>query len=484
MSAILILDIGSSSVRALLLDEQAQVIAGTVISKRYEFETLPPGSATIDPLLLQRLVESCIDEIVQFPYPIQAAGITTFVGNILGIDTSGLPVTPIYSYADTRSTDDVALLREKIDPQVVHQRTGCIHHTAYLPARLHWLRRTQPERFYQVEKWLDLGAYLYAQWFGTTATTYSVASWSGLLNRFTLSWDAEWLDVLGMDEKKLPPLTDYTDFQRGLRPEYAHRWPALKNIPFYLPVGDGAAANVGSGAVTPSHLALTVGTTAALRVISEDKLPVVPAGLWSYRVNGHLHLIGGATTEGGNIFSWVRDTLTLTDIPALEADIARRPADSHGLTFLPLLAGERSPGWSIQASGAVVGLRLSTTPVDIFQAALEGVALRIALIADQLRPLTGSAVNIMVSGGAVKKSRVWAQIFANALNQPLHVLNEPEITARGMAILVLHALNGTHLTQFLPQIEVTLLPQPEQAEALFHARQRQIDLYRKLIHET
>ncbi|MBZ0310020.1 MAG: carbohydrate kinase, partial [Anaerolineae bacterium] len=396
MNAILILDIGSSSVRALLLDEQAQVIPGTVISRPYEFETLPPGSATMNPLMLQALVESCVDEIVQFPHAIQAAGITTFVGNVLGIDVRGLPVTPIYSYADTRSTEDVALLREKIDPEAVHQRTGCIHHTAYLPARLHWLRRTHPERFYQVEQWLDFGTYLYAQWFSTTAATYSVASWSGLLNRLSLNWDEEWLAVLGLDEKKLPALTDYTNFQSGLRPEYVLRWPALKNVPFYLPVGDGAAANVGSGAVTPSHLALTVGTTAALRLISDDQLPAVPAGLWSYRVARPLHLIGGATTEGGNIFSWVRETLNLTDIPALEAEITQRPADAHGLTFLPLLAGERSPGWSIQASGAVVGLRLSTAPVDILQAALEGVALRLALIADQLRPLTGSAVNIMV----------------------------------------------------------------------------------------
>lgn len=481
--SILVLDIGSSSVRALLFDENARLIPGAVVSRLYEFETLPPGSATFHPLDLQRLTEACVDEILRHPEAahIQAVGMDTFVGNILGVGLAGQPVTPGYSYADTRSADDVAFLRGKIDLEAVHQRTGCIHHTAYLPGRLRWLRRTQPDLFNRVGKWIDFGAYLYSRWFSSVSTTYSVASWSGLLNRQTLAWDSEWLDLLEMKVQQFPPLVDYDEFERGLRPDYAARWPALKNTPFYLPMGDGAAANVGSGAVTSAHMALTVGTTAALRIISDEQLPPVPTGLWSYRVNKSLHLIGGATTEGGNIFSWVRETLNLADLTAAEADIANRPADGHGLTFLPLLAGERSPGWSLHASGAVVGLRLSTTSTDLLQAALEGVALRLALIAEQLRPMTGDNVNLMVSGGAVKKSRVWSQIFANALNQPLHLLDEAEITARGTAVMVLHALNGAGLAQFPPQIETTLLPQPAQVEALFHARQRQINLYRKLI---
>lgn len=478
---LLVLDIGSSSARALLFDAQAQLVQGISAAYTYEFDTLPLGSATIDTRKLQEAVEGCIDAILQHTTDIQAVGIATFVGNVLGINANSQPITPIYSYADTRSAEDVAILREKIDTQVAHQRTGTIHHTAYLPGRLHWLRRTEPDVFHTVEKWVDFGTYLYSQWFSKSLASYSASSWSGLLNRENLTWDSEWLELLEMDETKFPPLADYDEFQCGLNARYAERWPALKNVPFYLAVGDGVSANIGSGAVTPKHIALTVGTTAALRIISGEKHPVVPHGLWSYRVNKALHLIGGATTEGGNIFNWVYETFTIPDIALAENEIGSRAADIHGLTFLPLLTGERSPGWSLGASGAVIGLRLSTTPIDILQAALEGVALRLSLIEEQLKKLTGENVEIMVSGGAVRKSRVWTQIIANALNHPLNILDEVELTARGVAIMILHTLKGRSLDDFPPHVEMTLFPEKSQVEALAQARERQVELYRKLI---
>ncbi len=483
MNVLLVLDIGSSSARAMLFDEQARPLEGAVVQHPYEFETFPPGSATLDALMLQREVESCIDEILQHPQAkaIQAVGMTTFVGNVVGLDEHHRPITPIYSYADTRSAEDVAFLREKIDIEANHQRTGTIHHTAYLPGRLQWLRRTEPAIFSRVAHWTDFGTYLYAQWFGTLRACYSASSWSGMLHREKLVWDDHWLTLLGLDMAFFPLLADYDAVQQGLATEYRQRWSVLKDVPFFLPIGDGVAANVGSGAVTPQHIALTVGTTAALRIISDETLPHVPQGLWSYRVNQKLHLIGGATTEGGNIFSWVRDTLNIADISGFEAEIASRTADSHGLTFLPLLGGERSPSWSLGATGSLVGLRLSTTPVEIVQAALEGVALRLSLVEEQLKSLTGEAVDIMVSGGAVRKSRVWTQIIANALNHPLHILDEVELTARGVAILMLHRLSGHALTDFPPHVELLVHPQPEHVSALNAARQRQMTLYRKLI---
>ena len=149
--------------------------------------------------------------------------------------------------------------------------------------------------------------------------------------------------------------------------------------------------------------------------------------------------------------------------------------------FLPLLAGERSPGWVANATGSVVGLRLSTTPIDILQAALEGMALRLSLIADQLMPIAGSKATIMGGGGALSASRAWAHIIANALNRPLHITEETEITARGVAILALHALGKAALSAYPPAIAYTVEPIPAVAQRLGEARERQIELYRQLI---
>src|SRR5262249_10986492 len=163
-------------------------------------------------------------------------------------------------------------------------------------------------------------------------------------------------------------------------------------------------------------------------LVSSEILPPAPPGLWSYRVDAAHHLIGGATSEGGNIFSWARDTLRLGESDELNAELMNRVPDAHGLTFLPLLAGGDSSRGQAHATGSVVGLRMSTTPLDILQAALEGVAIRLSLIADQLTPLSGAEAHVMGGGGALSASPAWAHMIANALNRPLHITEETEIT--------------------------------------------------------
>ena len=235
-------------------------------------------------------------------------------------------------------------------------------------------------------------------------------------------------------------------------------------------MSDRAASSAG-------QIALSLGTTAALRTVSTEKLPPVPRGLWSYRITADLHLIGGATSEGGNIFEWARQTLALPD--DAEQQLAQRAPDAHGLTFLPLLAGERSPGWAAGATGVIDGLRLSTTPLDILQAALEGVALRLALIAEQL----GGDQAVVASGRALEASRAWAQMIANALNRPLNLTGESEITARGTAILALAVLDERALADYPLHITATIDPQPAAVDALRAARARQVALYGKFYGE-
>jgi gluconokinase len=479
---VLILDIGSSSTRALLFDDHANLIPDAIVSEANQMTTTPPGTATLDAGEMRMRVETCIDAILGHPAArdIHAVGMSTLVGNVMGVDSGGDPVTPIYSYADIRSADDAAFLKTRLEEESIHQRTGCLIHTAYQPARLHWLRRTDPELFARAALWVDFATYLYANWFGRASSSTSVASWSGMLNRADLGWSRQWLDVLNMSVSNFPELADYSDMQRGLVPAYASRWPALRDVPFCLAVGDGAAANIGCGCCDDTQIALTVGTTAALRLVSTEILPGVPPGLWGYRVDDVHHLIGGATTEGGNIFQWARKTLRLDEAEVETALLSRVP-DSHGLTILPLLAGERSPGWASDATGSIVGLRLSTTPLDILQAAMEGVALRLSLVAEQIQSLVRADAPLVGGGGALTSSPAWAHMIANAINRTLHITEEAEITARGTAILTLYALNLCSLNSYPPAIAYTIEPIPAVVDLLRAARERQESLYKELV---
>jgi gluconokinase len=152
--------------------------------------------------------------------------------------------------------------------------------------------------------------------------------------------------------------------------------------------------------------------------------------------------------------------------------------DSHGLTVLPLLNGERSPNWRGDATGTIHGLRLSTKPMDIVQAMLEAVALRLAYIANQLELEDGT--RMMAAGGALAASPAWAQIIANALGREIYVLEEAEITALGVAQLVHSALKGEKISGANPKIGRIYKPNPNHFVRFSEAQARQNALYESL----
>jgi gluconokinase len=320
----------------------------------------------------------------------------------------------------------------------VHARTGSHLHPSYWPAKLRWLARERPAEARRVARWGSVGELLELELFGAAATSVSIASGTGLLDQARVDWDGEALAAAGVEEALLFPLVDRTEARRGLRPAWARRWPALREVPWFPAVGDGAASNVGSDCVDPTRVALNVGTSAALRIVVTTAGPP-PWGLWRYRLDRHASLIGGALSEGGNAHAWCRKVLRLDDDDAVERALAGAAGD-HGLTVLPFFAGERAPGWRGDRKAALTGLTLDTTAVDVARAVLEAVALRLALVYTLLAPLAAPEHAVVGSGGALAASPAWAQIIADALDHALVVSAEEEATSRGAALLALDAL--------------------------------------------
>jgi gluconokinase len=278
--------------------------------------------------------------------------------------------------------------------------------------------------------------YLLLRWTGAWLTSYSLASWTGMLCRSSLMWNAGALAAAGVSADQLPALTDH-DTALSLQPEFQARWPKLAGVPFYLGVSDGATATVGSGAALPGRVSLTVGSTSAVRMAVTGPPPAVPPGLWSYRITRQTHLLGGALTEGGNLYGWLTSTLHLGNANLEEELLAMLP-DAHGLTFIPSLGGTRSPDYDPYARGTVHGLGYATTPVQIARAAMEGVACRLADLAHRL-PLPADAV-FVASGRALLASRPWQHMLADALGRPLLVGDSPAgASARGAALLALES---------------------------------------------
>ena len=185
---------------------------------------------------------------------IVGVAVSTFWHNVVGVDSHSEAITPIYSWADTRSAAAAETLRQKLNESEVHARTGCVLHPSYLPAKLLWLQQTQPELFGRVAHWMSFGEYLYLKLMGRTICSLSMASGTGLFDQNRCLWDEELLEALSLRQNQLSPLGDLSATLSELTSPYADRWPALSRIPWLPALGDGACSNVGSGCSTQERV--------------------------------------------------------------------------------------------------------------------------------------------------------------------------------------------------------------------------------------
>lgn len=448
---VLALDLGSGSLRAIVYDRLGRELAGTEGRAPTEWRHTPDGGVEADADALVAGAGAAIDQALAgagaIASEIRAAGISTFWHSVLGVDASGRPATPLYSWADGRSRAAVGVLRERLDEETVRRRTGCVFHTSYLPARLLWLRTRRPDVFRSVCTWLGIGEYLTLRLFGRAACSISMASGTGMLDLRRCEWDGEVLEALGLSSKRLSPLVDLDAPFAGLRAEYTARWPALARIPWLPAAGDGALSNIGTGCVERGRAAFNLGTSGALRVMWSGDVPEVPRALWVYRADRRRVLTGGAVSNGGSVYRWLLDTLALGDPAGLDAALRERAPDAHGLVVLPFLAGERSPSWPVASRGAVFGLTASTQPLDLLQAGLESVAYRLALIWDALRAAVPGIREIVASGGALGHLPAWLQIIADVFGRDIVRSAEDEGSSRGAALLALEALGAARIEE-------------------------------------
>jgi gluconokinase len=467
---IIALDVGTSSARASLYDDAGAPVEGHFHQVAYEPATTADGGVEHDASVLLEAAAACIDRVCRgLPRgaDVLGVGVSTFWHGLLGLDAAQRPVTPVFMWADSRSAPDAALLRDALDEDALHARTGCHLHASYWPAKLRWLARERPALVTAAVRWGSFGEHLEAALFGEAGTSVSMATGTGLFDVDTGRWDPGALAAAGVEPDRLFEVTDRTHGRRGLRAPWAGRWPALRSATWFPAVGDGAAGNVGSGCTDRHGIALNVGTSAALRIVRDDA-PAPPRGLWRYGVDARWRMIGGATSEGGNVYAWCRDVLALPDDDALEAAIAAEPADAHGLTVLPFFAGERAPGWRGDKRAAFTGLSLDSTAVEITRAVLEAVALRLATVYDLLAPYAADDHVIVASGGAIARSRAWTQMIADACGRAVTWSRETEATSRGAALLALNALGA------LPDLGAVRAPLGETfaPNAARHARYR------------
>ena len=438
---VLALDVGSSSTRACPYDERGRE-SGPGAQRKYAARLGRDGSAELDPDELVAAARAVLDEAGEGH---DALGISCFMHSLVLLDERDRPLTPVLLWQDRRAAEQAVELAARLDERAVHARTGCVFHPSFWPAKLAWLRAEG--LLESARRAVSFADYLFLALTGELRTTLSTASGSGLLDLHERRWDAELLAELGIDEELLPLLGDA---------------PAGTTYP---PLADGPSSNLGAGCTTADRAALNIGTSGALRIV-HDGPPAPRPGLFCYLVDERRVVEGGAVSDGGNLYAWLERTLRTERAEP-------RPPDGHGLTFLPLLGGERSPGWNPRATGAVAGLSFGVDAADLLQAGLEGVAYRIAESADRLPEVR----EVVATGQALLASPEWTQLFADVLGRPVTASGVAEGSARGAAVHVLERLEVEPQEAPLGRAHE---PDPERTEIYAAARERQRDLYERL----
>ena len=284
----------------------ASSLPQTMAQEKYRLTYATDGAVELSPTTLLRAARRCLTNALAArrqhatlqKMPIVAVGGSGFWHSLLGLDRKGDPLTPILTWADSRGTEDARQLRTKLSERAVQERTGCMLRASFWPAKLVWLRRTQPRLFARVSRWVSPVDWVYEQLFGVCFSSASMVSATGLFNQQTQRWDEELCARCKVRAAQLPEISEMIDSPAKGAGE-------LKHARILTALGDGAASNLGSGAVEHGVAAISIGTSAAVRIwqVRPGKTQL-PFGLFRYVVDGRRHVVGGAMSNAGNLRQW------------------------------------------------------------------------------------------------------------------------------------------------------------------------------------
>jgi gluconokinase len=447
--AILGIDIGTGSAKAVVYSLGGAALATD--SVEYPLISTTPGMAELDARQVHAAVCSAIrNAVYRDHHTLLALSFSSAMHSLLAVDARGAPLGNCITWADNRATKWAEKIKRDFDGDAIYRRTGVPIHPMSPLAKLLWLRETQPELFARAARFVSIKEYVLHKLCGEWAADWSVASASGLLNLRNLDWDAGALDVAGITAQKLSPLVS-TTHQLALSKSAATTLGLAAGLSVVAGATDGVLSNLGVNAIDPGVVAISIGTSGAIRSVVAAPETDTLGRTFCYALTDRHWVIGGSVNSGGIALRWVRDQLGDTEVAkakrlgidaydVLTQLAASAPPGAAGLLFHPYLAGERAPLWDANARGSFFGLALHHRKEHLVRAVLEGVIFNLYSVFLALRDHMGEPARIHASGGFAR-SALWCQTMADIFQRPISIPKEGESACLGAAVLGLYALS-------------------------------------------
>ncbi|CAM3183434.1 gluconokinase [Leuconostoc rapi] len=474
-------DLGTTSTKAVLFNDQNQVV--TTANKAYPLYRDLPDMAEEDLTeIFDALIDALHEVVGQINFKsgdtLAAVSFSSAMHSLIAFDANWQPLTRVITWADTRAVKYTEALKASGLGHEIYKKTGTPIHPMAPLSKLLWLKAEHADIYNKAAHYLGIKEYLFHRLFNANKMDISLASGTGLFNIFNLDWDDQALEVTGISREQLPKPVEPYEYETQMVAEYATAIGLPSDTPFVYGAGDGPLSNLGVNAVKPGVAAITIGTSGAIRVVS-DKPVIDPKGrTFTYALDKTHWVVGGPVNNGGDVFRWARDNmfdaekstaaLLGTDAYDLMTQIASRvPAGSAGLIFHPYLGGERAPIWDANARGSFFGLNHGHTRAHMLRSVLEGITFNVYMVSLALEEVVGELHSIQATGGFAR-SPLWRQMFADIFEQPVTVPEAFESGSLAAVIVAQKALgkidNLYDISKYIGSSN-TYQPLPENFEA-------------------
>lgn len=469
-------DIGTTSCKAVLFSKEGKNLHQVMIE--YPLYTPEPKAAEQDPDEIYAAVIAAIQSLMNKSKAkqssIQVISFSAAMHSLIAVDEDGHPLTQTLTWADQRSEPYAKLLKE-LNGHSIYEKTGTPIHPMSPLCKLIWLKEENPVVFNKARRFIGIKEYVFYRLFNEYVVDYSIASATGLFNMKQLNWDKEALETAGISRNKLSEIVPTTKVFTDMNPEIADRMGINAGTPVVIGANDGCLANLGVNAIDKGVVAVTIGTSGAIRTVTDKPVTDPKGRIFCYALTENHWVIGGPVNNGGMILRWLRNELCFEEVEYADMNgletydvitekISKVQAGSSGLIFHPYLAGERAPSWNANARGSFYGLALHHKKEHMMRAVLEGINMNLYMVLLALEEVIGIPEKVHATGGFANSS-VWRQMLSNIFNQEVHVPESVESACLGAAVLGRYAIGDIeNLSDIQYMVKTNEINEPEPEE--------------------
>jgi gluconokinase len=433
LTYLLAIDIGTTSTKGLAVTSTGEVVASHQVFYPTQYPT--PGHVEQDPEVIFQAVIKSIQEVSKKTASHRFAGIcfSAAMHSVMGVDENENLITPLIIWADTRSSAQSKKIKALGIAQQLYVETGTPVHPMSPLCKLLWWKENQPEIIEQAHKFISIKEFVIHRLTGEYLIDYSTASATGLFDSKELKWSAKASELHQIPKEKFSiPVSIYHQVV-GIHSSFAAQMGIDRQTRIIVGASDGCSAQLGSGAMGQGELAITLGTSGAVRVASNKQIIDARGRIFNYILDDEFFICGGATNNGTALLNWYSEKFDSTaskNLIEFVDEVNSIAAGANGLIALPFLLGERAPMYDPNARGVFFGVSMNHTSKHFQRALVEGICFELKSIVDAIEQSVGQSKKIIVSGGFTH-STAWVQILSNVLGRQLVISDGHDASALG-----------------------------------------------------